>query len=206
MWDRNRPILDKLPAISEQWRGNAVVDWLTGFWDEFLVQHRDNLTNPTDWLGTPDQIDPLYLDWVGLGLCGFGQVWNPDWGTEIKRRMIQYFPTILRYRGSLQSCTSITQAIEPTAYVLSYSGQARAGIDLAGVAVCGGDDPTLYHIIVPPTVKRNGKVWYWLENMRTQFFPVGSRSSRVQHPSLAGYSVAGDATTGLRTYNYSDVP
>jgi hypothetical protein len=206
MWDNNRPVYDKLPKISEQWHGNVLVDWLTGFWDELLVQHKENLSNPTDWIGTPDQIDPIYLDWVGVGLCGFGSVWDAKWGTDIKRRMISSFPNILRYRGSLQSCTEIAQAIEPTSTVYSYSGQARAGIDLAGVAVCGGDDPTLYHIIVPTTIARNGKVWYWLERMRVQFFPLGSQASRVQFPSLAGYSVAGDATTGVRTYNYTDLP
>lgn len=206
MWDNNRPILDKLPLISEQWRGNAVVDWLTGFWDELLIQHRDNLTNPTDWIGTPDQISPIYLDWVGVGLCGFGQVWDAGWGTEIKRRMIAGFVDILKYRGSLDSCTSIVRAIEPTADVLSFSGMPRADFSLADVAVCGGEDPTHYLIVVPPSLPRNGKVWYWLENMRRQFFPIGSRFSRVQHPTLAGYSVAGDSVTGVRTFNYTDLP
>jgi hypothetical protein len=206
MWDNNRPILDKLPEISEQWRGNAVVDWLTGFWDELLVQHKNNLTNPIDWIGTPNQIHPVYLDWVGVGLCGYGALWDQGWTTEIKRRMIGTFVTNQKYRGSLGSCRSIAQAIEPDTDVLSFSGMPRADIDLADVAVCGSDDPTHYLIMVPPWIKRNGRIWYWLERLRVQFFPVGSLFSRVQHPSLAGYSVAGDSVTGLRTYNYADLP
>lgn len=77
MWDNNRPILDKLPLISEQWRGNAVVYWLTGFWDELLIQHRDNLTNPTDWIGTPDQITlstSIGSGLVSVGLVRFGML------------------------------------------------------------------------------------------------------------------------------------
>jgi hypothetical protein len=206
MWDNNRPVYDKLPEISEQWRGNSVADWLTGFWDELLVQHRDNLSNPTDWLGTPDQIHPTYLDWVGLGLCGYGNVWDAGWGTEIKRRMIIRFPTILRNRGSLDSCTAIAQAVEPDSQVLSFSGVPRSDISLADVAVCGSEDPTHYLIVVPPSVPRNGKIWYWLERLRVAFFPVGSRESRVQHPSMAGYSVAGDSVTGIKTLHYSGLP
>lgn len=120
--------------------------------------------------------------------------------------MIKNFTTILRYRGSFDSCNALVQSIEPTAYVASYSGQARANISLAGVALVGGTDPTLYHIIVPTQIARNGKVWYWLEKVRQQLFPVGSRSSRVQYQSLAGFSLAGDAVTGITTFNYSDLP
>lgn len=120
--------------------------------------------------------------------------------------MIAGFVDILKYRGSLDSCTSIVRAIEPTADVLSFSGMPRADFSLADVAVCGGEDPTHYLIVVPPALPRNGKVWYWLENMRRQFFPIGSRFSRVQHPTLAGYSVAGDSVTGVRTFNYTDLP
>lgn len=206
MWDNNRPIRDKLPVISEQWRANAVVDWLTGFWDELLVEHKQNLTNPSDWLGVPDQIHPIYLDWVGLGLCGFGTVWDEGWAVDIKRRMIQRFPQILRYRSSLESCTQITQAIEPNAQVLTFSGYPRAGVSLAGIALCGGDDPTHYLIVLPTSTRRNGKVWYWLERMRVQFLPVGGKFSRVQHPSLSGYSVAGDSVTGQSTFHYADLP
>jgi hypothetical protein len=206
VWDNNRPILEKLPEISEQWRGNQVVDWLTGFWDELLVQHRDNLTTPNDWIGTPDQIDPLYLDWVGIGLCGYGEVWDVGWGTEIKRRMIAGFADILRYRGSLDSCTAIVTAIEPSAQVLTFSGMPRADFSLADVAICGSDDPTHYIIVVPPSIRRNGQIWNWLERMRIQFFPVGGRFSRVQYPSLSGYSVAGDSVTGRSMFGYADLP
>jgi hypothetical protein len=206
MWDFNRPIYNKLPVASENWQGNELVDWLTGFWDDLLVKHKENLSDPVDWLGEPDSIDPIYLDWVGIGLCGYGNVWDKDWGTEIKREMIRNFPDIMRFRGSLNSCQKLVESVDSNVTVLSYSGQARAGIDLAGVAVCGGYDPTHYSIIVPPNLPRNGRVWYWLERLKIGFFPMGAITSRVQHPSLAGYSLAGDSTTGLTTYNYAELP
>ena len=206
MWDKDRPIYNKLPLISENWQGNDLVDILTGFWDELLVQHKNNLTNPIDWLGTPDQINVVYLDWVAIGLCGLQSIWKNDYPESVKREIIKYHKKILQYRGSLDSCNQLVRCFDSEIQVSSYADQPRAGISLAGATVCGSDNPTLYHILVPTKTLRNGKLWQWLESIRLSFFPVGDELSRVQYQSLAGYSVAGDGVTGQISLNYSELP
>ena len=205
-WDRNRPILDKLPKVSESWAGNDLVDTLTAYWDDLLVSHRDQLSNPVDWLGNPDQISEGYIDWVAIGLCGLGGIWSTAYDLSVKRNLIRNHPAILRYRGSVTSCEALVRCWGDDIGVSSYADQPRAGIALAGATVCGSIDPTLYHIIVPNRIPRNGSVWYQLEDVRGKFLPIGNSLSRVQYRSQAGLSIAGDAVTGQVSLNYDELP
>ena len=203
-WESKRPIYNRLPKDSGAWNGNEVVDILTGFWDDLLVEHYQNITTPTDWLGSPETgVKEYYLDWVGYALCGYGSVWNYSWDGPIKRRMIRDWVQVFKGRGGLTSSEAIVKAILPSARVATYD-QPRVSFDLVGAAYLGQSDPTLYHILVPKDTTRNSAVWVWLEDILTQFLPIGSGHSRVQYQdAMTGLSVVGDSVGSSVSIGYN---
>lgn len=201
-WESGRPIYNRLPADSGNWQGNSTVDILTGFWDDLLMGHYQNLTNPGDWLGDPEGMADYYLDWVGTCLCGYGDAWNPQWDPEVKRRVIKAWVPFFTGRGSVNSCRAMIEAICPDAKLVTYD-QPRVGFSLVSASWLGQDDPTLYHINVPNWIKRNSQVWLWLEDVIAGLFPIGSQHNRVQYLTAAvGFSVVGDSLTGGNSFGY----
>lgn len=201
-WETGRPIYDRLPNDSGAWRGNETVDILTGFWDDLLMGHYQNLNNPTDWLGTPMETNGYFLDWVGIGMCGYGQLWNRGWDDDVKRRVIDAWVRYSTGRGSISSCRAIIQAICPEAQLVTYD-QPRCEFARVGASWLGQDDPTLYHINVPNSLPRNSPVWLWLEDCLFSMLPVGSSWNRVQYLTAAvGSSVVSDSLTGGSSFRY----
>jgi hypothetical protein len=201
-WEQNRPVYGRLPYESGNWQGNQVVDWVTSYWDNLLVETKAALDSPTDWLGYPDELTLPYIDWVGYGLCGYGKVWDVAWEVDIKRRLIRDWVAIVPRRGSYDSCAKLVDNVCPGATVRNYD-VPRADQAVADAAWCGNDIPMIYHIGVPQHVPRNGNVWRSLERIKHLWFPSGARESRVQYAiAMADFAVAGDAVGGHRTFEY----
>lgn len=200
-WQTNRPIYHRLPSDSENWQGNQVVDWLTGYWDDLITSHKTALTEPTDWLGDPiSEMSDYYLDWVGLALCGFGDSWNFNWSEEAKRRVIRSWNRILPNRTSRESLSVLADAILPGSRVVSYH-LPRANFARSDASWVGNDEPMLYHVYVPKSTNRNDVIWMQLESLITSFFPIGSRWVRVQYDvAMADFAVAGDSVTSFRSF------
>ena len=203
-WQSQRPIYDRLPKQSETWVGNSVVDWLTSFWDELLIETKAAIDSPTDWLSaTPD---PYFMDWIGTVLCGFGEIWHPLYPTEIKQRLIEQWITISEYRGSERSLTTLVKAIDPGARTQRF-GPALAGIAQANYANVGSSDPGLFFLIVSPTLVRYGTTWNWLQKILDVEFPAHNGTRRIQFPqALAGVALPGDIVGGYRSIGYGNPP
>lgn len=91
-----RPIYSRLPGLLEGYRSDPAfsdtetpAQWLTSGVDEFLSQKKDSIANfYADYLD-PESCDPATLDWLAQHLGLFGDLWNEDWSTEIKRTLIR---------------------------------------------------------------------------------------------------------------------
>lgn len=201
-WQSRRPIYNRLPQQSETWVGNSVVDWLTSFWDELLCETKDAIDNPSDWLG-PNP-DPNFMDWVGVVLCGLGEIWRSDYPLEIKQRLITNWITIAEYRGSELALTALVKSIDPGARIHRFK-PALAGVAQANWATIGSSDPGLFFVLVSPGVTRFGAVWNWLQRVIDLEFPAHNGQRRLQPPqALAGVALPGDIVGGYRTLGYGD--
>ena len=200
-WERNRPVYHKLPTDSGDWQGNPIVDYLTSFWDNLLVGSKSAVDDPDQWLGNPDQIDPYFLDWIAIGLCGYAAFWDPDLPDQVRRELIRSYPEI-RDRVSYNSANTLVKAIIPDG-AIDRVELARAGTARAGLAYTYDPRDNRYWIRVPHTIPRDGVIWQTLNRVIRNWLPIGL--GRVQyHPSAIGYTVIGDSilSDSRGTYEY----
>jgi hypothetical protein len=177
------------------------VDWLTSFWDELLVGHKDNLEEPDRWLGNSDQIHEYFIDWVAIGLCGYGQIWDYRMPLEAKRRVIKAYPQA-RYRQSLEGLSALVKAILPGSSLLVII-PARADFDYADLCNSSIPGNNSYQILVPVGTKRRSLLWVILERVLRVWAPIGI--SRVQHEVLlSDQAIEGDVITADGSYGYQD--
>lgn len=191
-WEFDRPIYHKLPTDSGDWQGNPVVDHLTSFWDSLLVETKRMIDNPEQWIGSASQgkIDPYFLDWVGIGLCGYSAFWHPDLPTDVKLRLISKQPEIAD-RTSLSAALAIVKALDPDIEIERIK-LARAGVARAGLSYTYQPRDNRYWVTVPHTIQRGSLLWSVLERVIWNWLPIGL--GRVQFaPTAAGLTVAGDS-------------
>lgn len=199
-WSTGRPIYGRLPVESGNWQGSPVVDWLTSFWDELLVQHKANLDNPTDWLGEPDQINEYFIDWVAIGLCGYGSFWDTRLTLDQKRRVISAYGQS-RFRQSRSGLDALVDAIIPGSRIQN-TRPARADFAIAGISSVADPQSNSYQILVPIESERRSREWRLLDRILKTWAPIGY--SRVQHSILmADLSICGDVVTQTDFYGYS---
>ena len=191
-WEFERPIYHKLPTDSGDWQGNPIVDHLTSFWDSLLVETKRMIDNPEQWIGAASQgkIDPYFLDWIGIGLCGYSAFWHPDLPIDVKMRLISRQPEIAD-RTSLSAALAIVKALDPEIEIERVK-LARAGVARAGLSYTYQPRDNRYWITVPPTIRRNSLLWSVLKRVIWNWLPIGL--GRVQYaPTAAGLTVAGDS-------------
>jgi hypothetical protein len=198
-WSTGKPIHDRLPAESGNWQGNPVVLWLTDFWDGLLTQTKGELDSPEDWLGTSEQIDRYFLDWVGIGLCGFGVIWDTRWTETQKRSVIKSFGTSVK-RLSEEGLNALVTAILPGSRIQN-SKPARADFAISDLSTVADPQDSSYQILVPTVEPRGSRSWRALERVLLRWAPLGI--SRVQHERLmADVSIVGDTVTLEKTFGY----
>lgn len=191
-WEFDRPIYHKLPTDSGDWQGNPVVDHLTSFWDSLLVETKRMIDNPEQWIGAASQgkIDPYFLDWIGIGLCGYSVFWHPDLPIDVKMRLISRQPEISD-RTSLSAALAVVKALDPDIEIERVK-LARAGVARAGLSYSYQPRDNRYWITIPHTIKRGSLLWSVLERVIWNWLPIGL--GRVQYaPTAAGLTVAGDS-------------
>lgn len=191
-WEFDRPIYHKLPTDSGDWQGNPVVDYLTSFWDSLLVETKRMIDNPEQWIGAASQgkIDPYFLDWIGIGLCGYSVFWHPDLPIDVKMRLISNQPAISD-RTSLSAALAVVKALDPDIEIERVK-LARAGVARAGLSYTYQPRDNRYWITIPHTIKRGSLLWSVLERVIWNWLPIGL--GRVQYaPTAAGLTVAGDS-------------
>jgi hypothetical protein len=187
-WENNRPIYHKLPAASGDFQGNEIVDHLTSYWDNLLVSTKQMIDNPDQWLGSSP--NTYFLDWVAIGLCGFGVFWDPDLPDPIKVQLIRSYDRI-RNRTNRISNDLLVDLICSGARLVRIS-IARAGVSRTGLSNTYFPRDNRYWIRVPHEYERSGLIWRMLERLITDWFPIGN--GRVQYgPTATGFTVIGDS-------------
>lgn len=83
-WATNKPIHSRLP---ECYQTNEITEWLTGYFDELLVETKTKVDDLPRQLN-PLLCDPEWLDFLAP-LTGFtGDYWDKTWATQTKRLLI----------------------------------------------------------------------------------------------------------------------
>lgn len=189
-WQEQQPIYKRLPAESEQYQGNPVVEWLCDPWDTMLVETRGKIESFYD-----DALNPLTckaenLDWLAQ-LCGFtGEYWDPQWSESIKRQLIaKSFDFIWVNKGTraLLEWLFLVFQIEAQIY---QSGQFIAGVSVAGDML--GGDAFHYYIRLPLKYLRTSQQWQLVARLDRLYSPVYCESTVCFVAFFAGFSVVGD--------------
>ena len=191
-WEFDRPVYHKLPTESGDWQGNPIVDHLTSYWDNLLVNTKRMIDNPDQWLGVAGdgQLDPYFLDWVAIGLCGYSVFWHPDLPVDVKLRLISQYPMIAD-RTSLSAANAIVKALDP-GIEIERVRLARAGVARAGLSFSYYPRDNRYWVTVPGDIDRASLIWAVLERVIWNWLPIGL--GRIQYaPTSAGLTVAGDS-------------
>lgn len=186
-WTEKRPITGKLPINSGNWQGNETVETLTGYWDDFLCDLKDNLDNPT-WISANSPAQ--FLDWIGLGLCGYGKAWDLNYSEDVKRRLIQNFTGILKSRGSEKSIKLLINSVIPGSTLIHYPIQ-MSDLSYADLSAVSDYPNSRYMICLPTSIQRDGIEWVWMKNLLKSFMPVGEISLQYQ-VNLPNRTLAGD--------------
>lgn len=91
-----RPVYSRLPGLLEGYRSDPAfsevetpAQWLTSGVDEFLSKSKDSIASFYSEYLDPESCNPATLDWLAQHLGLFGDLWNEDWSTEIKRTLIR---------------------------------------------------------------------------------------------------------------------
>lgn len=186
-WDIGKPVTGKLPVNSGNWQGNQTVEMLTGYWDDLLVGLKSAIDSG-DF--THEDKNKNYLDYIGLGLCGFGKSWDIRYSEEIKRRLIKNFPLILKSRGSRKSIETLINCVIPGSELVHYQ-IPRADFSYADLAIVSDYPVTRYMICLPNSIKRDSIEWEWVTNLIKVFMPIAEVSLQYSI-NLPNQTLAGD--------------
>ncbi len=186
-WEESRPVTGKLPTNSGNWQGNQTVETLTGYWDDFLVGIKDRLDS-AEFIS--EQADDQYLDFIGSGLCGFGKAWDTQYPIEVKRKLIQNFPSIMKSRGSRQSIESLLNCVVPGSKLIHYQ-IPRSDFAKADFSVVSDYPVTRFMICLPNNLERDGREFRWVRKLIDVFMPIAEVSLQYV-VNLPGKTLAGD--------------
>lgn len=146
-WSNDKPITDNLPGFNGKYNRNNVTQWITSYFDEFLVDTKNSVTLIQEYLENLDIAPDKYLDFFG-NLAGFtGPYWEITYPKSLKIALIQKANWIWSNKGSK----------EVLSYVLTHYGLENIvvndGAFIIGSNVIGdrlGERPWSYLIYTNP--------------------------------------------------------
>ena len=91
-----RPVYSRLPGLSEAYRSDPAfsdtetpAQWLTSGVDSFLSKKKDDIAAFYQNYLDPETCSEFVLDWLAQHVGLVGELWNTQWGREIKEAMIR---------------------------------------------------------------------------------------------------------------------
>jgi Phage tail protein (Tail_P2_I) len=189
-WDTDRPIYHRLPAESEAYQGNPIVDAVTAPFDELLVQWRDvALHFERDFLDS-QTCKPEALDWLAQ-LCGFtGDYWDTDWPEAAKRELIARSHQFIWPNKGTQILLEYLLSVFAINAGIYRTGQFLAGISTAGSAL--GGELLQYWVLMPIQYRRTGMEWGLVERFVRLYMPCFVEHAVCYEKFHAGFSAAGE--------------
>ena len=192
-WQSNAPILKRLPAESEQYQGNPVVEALVTPWDELLVETKYRVDAFYQDFLHPPTAKSENLGWLGQ-LCGFTAEYAlTEYPETIKRQLIaRSFDYIWINKGTKNLLEYlIIQVFEIDAQIYLL-GNFLADVNAAGDALSG--EPFEYYIRLPLKYLRTSKTWQLTERLNRLYGPIYCHSQILYDRFYAGFSAAGELT------------
>lgn len=192
-WETPRPLYNpnSLPSDAEAYYGNQVVDWLSQYWDSFLVSQKaefiDNLAQ--NYLN-PQTCKPEALDWLATNILGFYGEWNPTWKESAKRKLlVNALSFIWPKKGTLSVLQFVLDTLETTAVVF-IEGEFIFGENMTGDRF--GGSLLQYWILLDLPILRSSREWREAENANRLFGPVWCESQTSYRHFYFGFSHFGE--------------
>jgi hypothetical protein len=189
-WNTGRPIYDRLPAESEAYQGNPVVEAITRPFDELLMSWRGILLDFDKDFLNPDTAREDALDWLAQ-LCGFtDSYWDPGWTPAQKRELIRRSHSFIwPNKGSLILLEYLLGVfgIETEIYL---TGQFLVGVTEVGGRL--GGELLRYWIRLPVRYRNPGPEWALVERINRLYMPCAAESYVCYSRFYVGLSKVGD--------------
>lgn len=189
-WEAGRPIYNRLPEDSEQYRYNPVVEAVTRPWDSMLLDYRNTLALFYQNYLDPQTALPANLDWLAQCVGYTGEYWDTNWTVAQKRSLIANSHTFVwPHKGTL-ALLEYLLVLFAIAHQVYQPGQFLAGINAAGDAL--GGDLLEYFILLPLTYLRTSREWQLAERLNRLYMPAWCNSLVCYEQFYAGFTVAGE--------------
>ena len=189
-WSTGRPIYHRLPAESEAYQGNPLVDAITNPYDALLMAWKASIDNfDRDFLD-PDTCRSDVLDWLAQ-LCGFtGEYWDPTWTDAQKRELIRKSHLFIwPYKGTQILLEWLLGLFEIQARIYLI-GQFLVGVNVVGDQI--GGELLRYWILLPLEYRRTSETWALTERFNRLYMPCFAESRVCYERFYVGFSVVGD--------------
>lgn len=149
-WASGRPIFSRLPGRNGAYSANPVADWLTGFFDDLLIQSKAKVDDIGDRQLNPLTCDADWLDFLAPLMGWDKKYWNPKWTEASKKTLLSNTWTgqnIWETKGTLNTLSFVLTAIGIRNEV-TVDGDFIIGTNEVGDPI--GTDPWSYTIYLPP--------------------------------------------------------
>jgi Phage tail protein (Tail_P2_I) len=146
-WQNNRPVYDRLPGDRGAYQVNDPTNWITKYWDDFLVYQKTQVDLLLTQNLNPETCDEEFLDYLGF-ISGFTKdTWDRNWPPSAKRKLIKEAYTLIWLNpGSINSISFIISAFDIQNRVIK-TGDFLIGISEVGDPI--GDIYWDYTIFLP---------------------------------------------------------
>jgi phage tail-like protein len=181
----SRPVFYDLPQKGYQ--DNPVVDWLTLWYDEKIVQSATTLES--FWQNLDPAIAPeSYLDYLAF-LCGLsGNYWDVKWSVDVKRLLIALAHSLWSSRGTLRAIRQVLD-IHSLEYTIWTNGALRLSFTLP--ATFGKDDLRLW-VRMPLKYQRSTPQFKEAQRTLRNYAPAIVKSGVCFNRFYLGFSVLND--------------
>jgi phage tail-like protein len=202
-----RPVFYDLPQKGYQ--DNPIVDWLTLWYDERIVQSATTLES--FWQNLDPMVAPeSYLDYLAF-LCGLsGKYWDVKWTVPVKRSLISLAHSLWSSRGTLRAIKQVLNIqlstylydsegflvddkgdylIENPEYTIWTNGALRLSFTLP--ATFGKDDLKLW-VRLPLKYQRSTQQFKEAQRTLRNYAPAIVKSGVCFERFYLGFSVLGD--------------
>jgi len=204
-WQLGSPLYSRLPGVNQGFNRDLtdpdydpmnppdVTYFVTKYFDDFLIETRDNINNVYADFFNPDTARDENLDWLAQ-LAGFtGGYWDSSYPPAIKRELIKNaFTFVWENKGTQQLLEYLFDLFNLEAY-LYLPGELLLGVTpLPGIL---GGDPFYYLILVDfytAGYLRNSKEFRQLEKLNQLYGAVWCESRVAYSDFIVGFSFLGD--------------